>query len=548
MYFAVRKKRALWGGYPRFKNSLNSIDRNTAASDKNTMPSVLVATSVGGHLAAATMEGLISVALKRRGANVSAYLCDGVLSACMDCEHRRFALEFLQEQLIMRGPGALCIDCFAPAKKMYDSAAIHSIRYGENIELLDIENISKITNEIKIEDIRDFKYCDASVGEHAYAGALRFFARADLEGEKFGEGILRTYLKAAMIAAVSIQNLLNKKHFDVVVLNHGIYVPQGVIAEVSKNRGVRVVTWNPSYRAKTFVFSHDTTYHHTLMSEPISTWENLTLTKQIYQKITSYLDGRRHGLSDWIWFHRQPNFAIQEYAKCKKIDLNCTTVLMLTNVAWDAQLHYPANAFSNMFEWVKTTISYFESRKDLQLIIRIHPAEINSSVPSRQRTEDEIKRNFPQLPDNIIVVGANDPISTYSLIEIAKTALIYGTKTGVEITALGIPVIVAGEAWIRGKGLTVDVRSEREYLDALNQLPLPPLSHDTKERALKYAYHFFFRRMIPLSMVEKKKGWPPYFLNVDSLDSLDDGKDLGLDVICNGILHGAPFVFPDETV
>ena len=50
--------------------------------------------------------------------------------------------------------------------------------------------------------------------------------------------------------------------FDTVVLNHGIYVPQGIISEVAKSYGLQVVTWFTAYKDKSFLFSHDETYHY----------------------------------------------------------------------------------------------------------------------------------------------------------------------------------------------------------------------------------------------------------------------------------------------
>ena len=68
--------------------------------------------------------------------------------------------------------------------------------------------------------------------------------------------------------------------------------------------------------------------------------------------------------------------------------------------------------------------------------------------------------------------------------------LIYGTKTGVELS-LGIPVVVAGEAWVRGKGVTLNASSPREYFRILDRLPLGrQLDEDTVRRARMYAYHF----------------------------------------------------------
>jgi hypothetical protein len=86
---------------------------------------------------------------------------------------------------------------------------------------------------------------------------------------------------------------------------------------------------------------------------------------------------------------------------------------------------------------------------------------------------------------------------------LCNSAIIYGTKMGVELTSVGMPVIVAGEAWIRNKGLTEDASSPDEYFRILDRLPFPgPLGATQLARARRYAYHFFFNRMIPLPFVE----------------------------------------------
>ena len=144
---------------------------------------------------------------------------------------------------------------------------------------------------------------------------------------------------------------------------------------------------------------------------------------------------------------------------------------LLTNVTWDAQLHYPANAFPNMLEWLVQTCEYFATRPDLQLLIRVHPAEISGFPPSRQPILAELRKRVPELASNIIVVPPESDIGTYALMSLCNAAIIYGTKMGVELTSVGLPVIVAGEAWIRNKGLTHDASSPAEYFRILQKLP-----------------------------------------------------------------------------
>jgi hypothetical protein len=216
---------------------------------------------------------------------------------------------------------------------------------------------------------------------------------------------------------------------------------------------------------------------------------------------------------------------------------------------WDAQLHYPANAFTDMLEWLLFTVRWFEKHPGLQLVIRVHPAEIRGSVPTRQPVVEELQKYFPQLPENVFIVPPESNVSTYVLSEMCDTSIIYGTKTGVELTSVGIPVIVAGEAWIRNKGITADAENVSEYKMLLQCLPRGERMDAGKvRRARKYAYHFFFRRMIPVDFLETGPGWPPYRVAINDVAELRVGKDVGLDCICDGILFGTPFILnPDCT-
>ena len=201
-----------------------------------------------------------------------------------------------------------------------------------------------------------------------------------------------------------------------------------------------------------------------------------------------------------------------------------------------------------MLEWVLSTIGWFARRPDLQLIVRAHPAELRGSLVSRQPIVAEIRRRFPSLPPNVFVIGPESQVSTYAVMARCNAVLIYGTKTGVELASLGVPVIVAGEAWIRNKGVTLDAASAPDYFSLLERLPLPgPMPAAQVERARRYAYHFFFRRMIPLEFMQPTRGDIPYRVVLRSFRELEPGVSRGLDVVCDGILENRPFVFPAET-
>lgn len=514
-------------------NLLKDIKSNTK---------ILIATGGGGYSAAKQIESLLSVALKLRNVEVEVLLCDGILPGCFqttidwDSNEKKFA---------KNGTSNIhCKTCFKGAHKTYKMLGVAERKISELLHEHEKEKLRKLSEIISIEDIPSYKDDGVSVGEHAMAGALRYYAKANLD-DKYSDQILRRYFFAALLTHQACKNLFNLENYSSLVLHHGIYVPQGIISETSMKFKIPTITWHVAYRKQCLIFSHNGTYHKTLMDEPVENWLNMRFSESKRLRIADYLSTRWSGKNDQISFSR--DLASDTDLEMNLIDKDLPTALMLTNVLWDAQLHYPNNAFKSMTEWILYTVKYFSKRSYIQLIIRVHPAEVSGTLPSRQTVKDEIKKRYGELPKNIIFIGPESNLNTYKLANLSDCALIYGTKTGVELTSMGIPTIVAGEAWVRGKGSTIDVNNPEEYENALNKIPFNKrLSEEKKINALKYAYHFFFRRMIFLKSIKYSNSHNTFNYTFNNIEDLLPGNDKGLDVICDGIIHKKEFIYDEH--
>jgi hypothetical protein len=506
-------------------------------------PRVLVATSLGApyiHL-----ESVLAVALTLRGAQVHLLLCNEFLPACMNAQMSYFPD---LEEFITQGPSQRhCNLCFTPSYETYQALDLPVHRYGDLVTQEERREAETVSSQTPYEEIRYYCLDGLAIGEHAAAGALRFYGRGTLDAEAQAPAVLRRYFNASLLTAYMTRRLLTAYSFTAACFHHGIYVPQGLIGEVARRHDVRVVNWNQAYRKQCFLFSHHDTYHRTMVTEPMAHWENMDWTPEREGEILDYLKSRWYGTRDWVRFVDKPQEDVAAIARELGVDFSRPCVGMLTNVMWDAQLHFRENAFPNMLEWVLQTIRYFAGRPELQLILRVHPGELRGLVPSRQPIIPEIQREFPTLPRNVFLIGPESPISTYAAMEQCSAVIIFGTKTGIELASMGVPVIVGGEAWIRNKGLTRDASSLGEYFQLLDQLPFAErLGADAVRRARMYAYHFFFRRMIPLPFMDSVEH--RYALRHDRLrlEDLLPGRSAGLDVICDGILQGKEFIYPAE--
>lgn len=523
-----------------------NLDRSVINENTESGKIILFCIGGGSYTSGTFVESVLAQSIRLRGGIPHVLICDQVLPACFQTD---IDWDRNEEKFAKNGPAYLmCQTCFRPAISMYKKIGCEVHKMSELFSINEKKEIEMLVKSLPLYQLKNFEYKSIPVGEHAYAGALRFYAKAELD-DKFHEPILRRYLTAAILTLIVVENLSKKLKIKHAVIHHGIYVPQGVFAETFKKLNIKFTTWHVAYRKSSFIFSHQDTYHKTLMNESNLNWEGINWNSKLDKKIVDYLNSRWYGTNDWIHFHKNTIFDKKIFFKNLNFDTNKPYVLLLTNVMWDAQLHYPNNAFKNMLEWIMVTIEYFIKRSDIQLLIRVHPAEITGTLPSRQRVKNEILKKYPNLPNNIFIIDSDNSISTYVLAEDCNSVIIYGTKTGVELAARGVPVIVAGEAWIRNKGISIDVTSPKDYIDKLNELPFnTKLNDELIKRARMYAYHYFFRRMIPLPFLLNSKSIKPFDMSLISLKSLDEGNFRGLDIICNGILNGSEYIYEDEKI
>ena len=146
-----------------------------------------------------------------------------------------------------------------------------------------------------------------------------------------------------MVTVDKFYEILNRKKYDTILLNHGIYVPHGIIAEIAKKEKIHFVVWCPGVRKKTFSFSPNDTYHRESIYENNSNWENILLNNEKNNLISKYLKTKYIGKDDWKneWVY-SPTYTNDDTDKLfdeLKIDKN-KPLIVSTNVIWDAQIDY----------------------------------------------------------------------------------------------------------------------------------------------------------------------------------------------------------------
>lgn len=486
---------------------------------------VLFATGVGTEVTAMKFETNLSNFLKVNNFSSSDFfICDSSLQAC---QYFKYNTHFNDDYWLNNDSHLKkksCSTCYIPAKLALQRLGnIYTIK---DFLSLDEHEINKINNT-SFEEKKNYIYRNVNVGEQALAGTLRYLCMGTLVENEENHKLLKKYLISAVIYCNAFENFLSKNNYQAVICNHGIYVPHGITVEVCKKLKVQIFVWNLSYRANTFMISKGDTYHRTLLTNNDYLKVNFDESKKLI--INNYLNSRINGKDDWLSFQKTDN-KLKNVFQEKNINLSDynSSFTMVTNVIWDAQIHFKDNIFEKMSDWIVETVNYFIRYPKKILFIRAHPAEMRGVLPSRETVKQILEKNFSKLPNNIIFFDWDDEISSYDCAYNTDVTLIYGTKMGVELSAFGKPVIVVGDAWVKNKGFVYQPKDKREYFSLLDDYKSLKITKDQKEKALKFAYWYFYENSIEVtSLIHKKSLYPPYRLPLfNQVNKLKEDKGL----------------------
>jgi hypothetical protein len=499
---------------------------------------ILIATSAGGLKPQVIFESALALSLENSGAEVNFLVCDKVLPVCIMNSYFNTSVESIIEKKINKS----CDSCFYNSKKQLIAPGFKVHKFSDFIDSKELKEIhQKDFRSMNLKQLRNLELDNIKIGEHAYSGVLRFYAKTKIDDEIRGKELMIEYLKSSLITKVVTDNLFKKFSYSRLILNHGIYVPQGVVIDIAKKNEIRTSTWCPGYRKNSYCITNGDTYHRALIYENNSNWENIKFTPKIDNLITTYLQSRKTGVNDWIHFYKdKPDFNVKNYFDKINLDINKPTIGLATSVLWDAQIDFPSNFYSDQLEWINDTIDFFDKNENLQLIIRISPAEVNITKPARQKVYDEVLKRYKTLPKNIFVIKPEDPISSYEILKKCEYIIIYGSRIGIELAAMGKKIIVCGEGFVRNKNIAIDIKDKKQYLNILTKIANKTIVTEETDvvRAKKYAYHFFFRRMFELKILKERTGKWPNFTYSENIDRLIlENKDIVLEKVLESIFN-----------
>ncbi len=478
------------------------------------------------------VEFTVATALRMRGARVVTLQCDGAPHC-----------EIATVEFPMR---PRCSGCARDGRRLIDAFGLDAYTLNALVAGDERRAIEDAVAALPEEALAEFSWDGIAIGRGVRHYLPNYFRTLDLDSAPGRADIERRSLVTSALVAAATKALLKKQEIDKVILFHGPTLTRWPIWEVARRNGIPVDTWEVTNRSGTVGFAHEANASHGILDKEWLTWNGIALTETEKARLDDYFGKRLAGKPPDTRVYQAENATADPDAIRAKYGLRPghPLAVMFTNCSWDGAVLGRDRTFSSMSQWIEETIRHFADGP-VDLLIRAHPGETVNGT--RQPVDEEIRRAFPELPSNVKVIPASEPVLSYSLMRLASVGLVYSSTVGLEMALMGKPVVVVGDVHYRGKGFTLDPEDPERYraqLEDLTSIPRP--TEIQVEWARRYAYLRYFRWMIPFPYFTYAPREPQMgFFHLRDVADLAPGRDMGLDAICAGIQDGAPFLLED---
>jgi len=370
----------------------------------------------------------------------------------------------------------------------------------------------------------------------------RFFLAASHEELPHSREISRDFTVAAHGIEHALEPILERFAPDIVVVYNGLTTSEYVVKRMAELHGARVVTYSSGFLPGSLMFSGAEPAERMDSADWWPTIGAQPLTPAQSRMIADYMQARSRGHDTYgRYFHTTRGEDLLDALGVSGYERVAT---FFTNITWDTGCLDRDIGFSSMRAWAIESIEAARGHPDTAVIVRIHPEEIRWG--SQEMLGSAIAEAFPQLPPNVRVVGPEQNINSYALMDSSDVVVTYTTTAGLEAAVRGRPVAVCGEAHYRAKGFTIDVDGIDELHEVLGGRYEPPA--DQVELALRYAYMFFFRMCVPFPAVREAQDGTDAVTAMSTAAAIAPGADPYLDLVCDRILDGGEFLVPEQLV
>lgn len=387
---------------------------------------------------------------------------------------------FLTCDVNLKHETRICLRCMGKRR-----AGIKLLKYKINtkdIYLLTGKNKSELKN-IKtefntLEELQNFVIEDFDIGYGVLSSLISILRNPEPDVLLY-RNIIKQYIISSLATYRSMQNHIDSFHPDKVYIFNGRFAYQRATFRASLGKNIQTIVHERGCDIYHYeIFKNGTPHDIYYVAELIENkWQSCSDMKYREEKGSEFYHNNAKGIAK-SWHSYVKNQ--KEGLLPKNWNTDKTNIVIFNSSDEEYQAIgdlWKNPIFTNQSEEIKRIVESVRGDRGIHIYLRVHPNL--QKVKNRQLDEINSLKS-----DNLTIIPADSPISTYALLFNASKAITFGSTVGIEAAYWGIPSILAGPSYYKQLGSTYNPNSHEELMNMIYS----NLEPKNKEGALKYGY------------------------------------------------------------
>ena len=390
---------------------------------------------------------------------------------------------------------------FRKSLKGDEQALQYFVEFAETSDMADfvapieVREFKEMVAKLSFMDLKEFSYNGIQLGHDAMNRVRNMHMVSDISLIDKYEALLKKSIINCMVYFTFFKRVIKAVKPDRIFSHESFYYPWSIMQKMADRYDIPFYNYYCAVRKNAYIYANNEPAMLLNMETIWSKVKNESLSAEKKRKVLDLIKDRKLGntgrLKQARIYDKKEKNAIIGFANSHP------TAVLYGNVVWDLTALDKEIIFPSIQTAYIRTVRFFIEHPEFKLIIKPHPDETNSRIPTTvEQLSHIIKDQIGNLPDNILLLSNESAITAYDLFRISSCSLVYSTTTGIESAIEGTPTVTLGNVHYRNKGFTYDPRDEDEYYQVLTNLLRestdPGNRADCSEQAIKYFYYYYY--------------------------------------------------------